>query len=229
MKSFLGALSVGSGLALAAAPQPMAGLFGLPRRSLLARGLGVRDLAIGLRLLDHDRSSGLAARAVSDLLDAGLIWRERRHRTSSLWNAGRLTVAFLSAGLAVGLRFSARAERRRGLLQDAQSFLRRQPALALGGAFLLGVTAARSVPRRRDQRPDRALAPGAASTGNTDNTGSTRAEPQPQRPERAGQAVRDFEAAVPHDAGEPEARETPETTRVGSPIGDSPYAGGSRY
>src|SRR4051812_19709264 len=138
MKAFLGVLSVGSGLALAAAPRQFAGLFGLPRRSLLARGLGVRDIAIGLQLLEPDRRSGLAARAIADLLDFGLILRERRHRPDTVWNAARLAAALLSAGLASGLRISHRLARRRRLLSDAQELLHQRPALAVGGAFLLG-------------------------------------------------------------------------------------------
>jgi hypothetical protein len=147
MKRFLGALSIGSGLALAAAPRQMAGWFGLPRRSLLGRSLGVRDIAIGLKLLGANRRSGLLARAASDLLDFGLIQRERRHRPRSRWNAPRSTVALVSAALAGGMHIGARSVRRRGWLPAAQELVVRRPMLTLGAALLLGATCTRVAAR----------------------------------------------------------------------------------
>ena len=206
MKSVLGALSVGSGVALAVAPQQLERLYGLPRRSRWTRALGLRDIAVGLWLLRPDAQGGLAARAAADLLDFGLIWREHGRRPQSRWTGARLMTALLSASLAGGLRISARAPRQRWW-RRTPTLVRRQPALALGVAFLLGVTLAR---RRRAQLP--APTPERAGHG-----APASPNPPPQARPNASPGA------------DPILSEAPATTGVGSPIGDAPYASGSRY
>ncbi len=137
MKPLLGALSIASGLALQVAPDTLTTLYGLPRHAPLARLLGARDTVIGLWLLQRDAHRGLVGRALSDLLDFGLIWRERRQRPHSPWSPARLTIALLSAS------FAASASRSTQVRSHVAGGSRWWPALLVGGAFFLAVTVAR--------------------------------------------------------------------------------------
>jgi hypothetical protein len=96
-----------------------------------------------------------------------------------------------------------------GLLRDAAAWTRRDPALALGGAFLLGATLARVT----------------GSRGAEHSHGSSRATPDGNTPSEAvgsGGASRS-----PHRDKPPAAPVGDRPIGVGSPIGDSPHAGGS--
>jgi hypothetical protein len=70
----LGYLSIASGLAMVCAPTVMARAYGLPRRPMLVRLLGARDVLIGVGLVSETgRRVGRLARAASDSVDVSLI------------------------------------------------------------------------------------------------------------------------------------------------------------
>lgn len=101
----LGALSIASGLALAAVPTTMAEVYALPHRTRLLRAIGVRDVAIGVALLFRKSASvGCLLRGLSDAVDTGLIASEAVHRRRSasavaLRIAGALAIVASAAGL----------------------------------------------------------------------------------------------------------------------------------
>jgi hypothetical protein len=88
-----------------------------------------------------------------------------------------------------------------GLIREIEELARKQPSLALGGAFLLGMAAAR------------------ISAGDA------------QQHARQSQPAQAEDDAPEHEPqGRPpfgDLREPAEPIGVGSPIGDAPYAGGS--
>jgi hypothetical protein len=102
----LGRLSIASGLMLLALPRAAAELYALPARPSLVRLLGLRDVGVGLMLLEPSTTRlGCTLRAASDSLDFVLIARERakptrRAQTVSL----RLGGALLLVATAIALR-----------------------------------------------------------------------------------------------------------------------------
>jgi hypothetical protein len=84
-----GALSIASGAAMIAAPRSIGRLYALPPSSPLVRGLGVRDVVLGLAMLLTPRKRSLfLARAASDAFDVALMTAEvasgrRRHRANA--------------------------------------------------------------------------------------------------------------------------------------------------
>jgi hypothetical protein len=108
----IGALSAASGLAMLLAPSGLAGSYALPRRPLLVRLLGLRDIAIGLQILGRDQDVGLRARMLSDLGDFGLILATHASRARARKVKGRLAGALASAVLAGALQRNTRAPTR---------------------------------------------------------------------------------------------------------------------
>jgi hypothetical protein len=110
------------------------------------------------------------------------------------------------------------------LLSDSQELLRRQPALAWGGAFLLGVTAAHVLQRPSGQQP---------ATGTEPHSDRPATAPRARDQHGASREVASEEGVAPHSwpATAPVAHgaESSDTPPVGSPIGDAPYAGGSSH
>jgi hypothetical protein len=114
------------------------------------------------------------------------------------------------------------------LLDDARELARSQPVLALGGAFLLGALAVRTLENpRRDQGSARPTVDGKGPPERERKAGH---EPAASRDRPAPRSAPDADKPSWPSADPVAPLHDPAVvTGVGSPIGDAPYAGGSSH
>lgn len=113
------------------------------------------------------------------------------------------------------------------LARDTRELLRRQPALALGGAFALGVLAMRRLQSpRREQPAEPSLPISAGSAAFATERAPTRG---PEATHERAAGIQGIDVPAPSRTAAPgvHVRGQSEAIGVGSPIGDAPYAGGS--
>jgi hypothetical protein len=107
----IGWLSIALGAAQLLAPRQMARVAGVPDRTRMMRGIGLREIATGVALLNSDRPhTWLWARVAGDVLDAALLARTLRNADAAAPRAALVAVGALAiADLALARRLSRRA------------------------------------------------------------------------------------------------------------------------